>query len=126
MGNVVIPGVQAADEALKEVVTVQAVVPCADEADFIGDVEHHVLLGLNADDAAGFILRGMVQQVNKLLGLPRAFTAHNQANHSISLLSKSSSGFPGFRMYTSIPYSPGNYNREIRKFPLSLCGKYFS
>ena len=87
MGDVVVPRVEAADKALEQVVAVEFVFMRVDQADVIVDIVGHVAVGLDADYVSGFVFRRVVNQFDELLGLAGTFHAHNQSNHSKTLLS---------------------------------------
>ena len=87
MGDVIVAGVETADKAAEQVVVVQLVLLRVDEADMIVDIIRHIAVCLNAYHVAGFILCRVVNQFDELLGLAGTFHAHNQSNHSKTLLS---------------------------------------
>ena len=77
MGNVIVAGVQAGDESPEDVIVVEVVFLSVNQANLVVNIERHVAGGLNADDAALFVLGGVVEHVNELLGLAFALAAHN-------------------------------------------------
>ena len=86
MGDVVVTGVESDDESPEDIVVVEVVFLGVNEANLVVDIECHVAHGLNTDHAALFVLRGVVEHVDELFGLALALAAHNQTNHSESLL----------------------------------------
>ena len=86
MGNIVIAGVQAAQEPAQAVKRIHIILTGVDQTDVVADVVGHVALGLDAHHAAGFGLHAGVDQLDELLGFTGTVGAHDQSNHKKSLL----------------------------------------
>ena len=86
VGDVIVAGIQAADEAAQRIVVIQLVFLGVDQTDMIVDIVHHIAAGLDANDVAGLVLSRIVDQFDELLGLARALNAHNKSDHIKSLL----------------------------------------
>jgi hypothetical protein len=87
LGDVIVAGVQTADETAEQIIAVELVFLRVDQADVIMNIVSHVAVGLDANHVAGLVLRRIVDQFDELLGLAGALHAHNQSDHSKSLLS---------------------------------------
>ena len=86
MGNIVIAGVEAAEETTQALKRIQVVFLAIHQANAGFNVKGHVRTRLDADHAAVFGLRGTVNEVNKLLCLAGTVCPHDQSNHKKSLL----------------------------------------
>ena len=87
MGDVIVARVQATDKAAEGVVVIQLILLGINQADMIVNIIRHVAVCLDANYVAGFVLCRVVNHFNELLRLAGALGAHNQSNHTISLLS---------------------------------------
>ena len=86
VGNIVITGMQAAEQTLQLVQVVDAVFFGIHQADAVADVEGQLLVVLDADHIALSLLSSLIDGVDELLGLAGALQAHNNLNHRKFLL----------------------------------------
>ena len=85
--DIIVTGIEAADETAEHLIAVQIILLRVEQPDILRTVVGHIALRLNAHHIAGLILRRSVDEFNELLGLAGTLDAHNQSNHSRSLLS---------------------------------------
>ena len=85
--DVIIACIQAADETTELVVVIQLIFLGVNKTDMIVDIISHVAVRLDANNVAGLVLGRSVDQFDELLGLAGTLHAHNQSDHSKSLLS---------------------------------------
>ena len=81
MGQVIVRGVHAADEALEEGEVVGGEIAGLDQTNVGADVIDQLLAHLDADDAAVLVAGGTVDHFNELFGLAGTFCAHNYSDH---------------------------------------------
>ena len=81
MGNVIVAGVQAADEASHGSVVRYIVLAGIHQADLIVDVEAELVALFDADHVAVLVLHCGIDKIDHLLGLAGAFDPHDHSNH---------------------------------------------
>ena len=86
MGDVEIPGMQAADEALQQGDVCDVIFLRVDETDAVVNVIGQFLAKFHTNYAAGLALDSLVDIFDQLLGLAGAFQPHNYLNHWYLLL----------------------------------------
>ena len=84
--DIVIAGIETADEAAQRLKTSQLVLSRINHAGLMPQVEAHALRSLDADHAAALCLCGRGHHIHQLFGLAFALSAHNQSDHMKSLL----------------------------------------
>lgn len=84
LGNVVIAGIQAADETLEGIESVDAVFAGFHQANAVMNIVGQFGIALDAHHIAGFGFGGFVDQVDHLLCFAGAFDAHNYSYHNCS------------------------------------------
>ena len=82
MGNVIVAGIQAADESLQEVIAAHIVVAGLNQTDFIVNIIRQLGPALNADDIAVLAVDSGINELDHLLGLAGALDAHDHSHHS--------------------------------------------
>ena len=91
MGDVVVAGMQTAEEALEEIVRAHrvCVVAGVDQASLIGNVIRKFFILFNAHDRTGFLADGRGDHFHQTLRFAGTFETHDQLDHmSITLLLK--------------------------------------
>ena len=88
MGDVIVAGVQAADEALHSGVISDVILAGLDQTDLVADVQHQLLALLNTNNIAVLGIDGAVDHFDNLLGLTGALLAHDNSNHVYHSLEK--------------------------------------
>jgi len=86
VGDIVVAGIEAADEAPEGVKAVDGELGGVHEAGLVAQAEAHVAGGLDADHAAGAGLGGGIHKLQELFGLALTGAAHDQSDHMKSLL----------------------------------------
>ena len=81
MGDVVIAGVQAAQEAEQHRVAADAVIVGADQPRLIGDIIGQMPALFDADNIALFLFNGFADERDQGLGLAGAGQTHDEFNH---------------------------------------------
>ena len=81
VGDVVVAGIQAADEALQEVIVLHIVVAGFHQTDLIIDVVGQLGPTLDAHHVAVLILDCGIDEFDHLLGLAGALDPHDHSNH---------------------------------------------
>ena len=87
MGDVVVAGVQAADEAFQGGIAGDVIIAGLHQADVVMDIEGQLVAFLNADHAAVLGLDRAVDHLNNVFGLAGALLAHDNTNHVYHSLS---------------------------------------
>ena len=108
MGDVVVPGVQAADKALEELIALHVVVAGLDQTDFIVDVVGQLGSPLDADHVAVLVLHCGIDKIDHLLGLAGAFDPHDHSNHLDHSLQCPPERSPA--CVTMLPFPHKNFN----------------
>ena len=91
MGDIVVAGMKAAEEALEEIVRAHRVriVAGVDQASLIGNVIRKFFVLFNAHDRTGFLADGRGDHFHQTLRFAGTFETHDQLDHmSITLLLK--------------------------------------
>ena len=91
MGDIVVAGMQTAEETLEEIVRAQRVciVAGVDQASLIGNVIRKFFILFNAHDRTGFLTDGRGDHFHQTLRFAGTFETHDQLDHmSITLLLK--------------------------------------
>ena len=86
VGNIVIAGIQTADEAAQALVSGDLIFVGRNETNVIMDVEGHRGLGLDAHHIAVFLGSRGVDKLDELFGLAGALFTHDKSDHKKSLL----------------------------------------
>ena len=82
MGNVVVAGIQAADESLQEVIAAHIVMAGLDQTDLIVNIISQLGPALNADYIPVLAVDSGINELDHLLGLAGALDAHDHSHHS--------------------------------------------
>ena len=86
MGDVIVAGIEAGDHALQELKALDVKVAGFHQTDIVIDVISEGAIAFNADHVAVLGAHRSVDQLDHLLGLAGTLLAHDDSNHSVSLL----------------------------------------
>ena len=117
MGDVIVAGVQTADETLHSGVISDIVIAGLDQTDFMADVQHQLLALLNTNNIAVLGVDGAVDHFDNLLGLAGALLAHDNSNHvyhSLRITDDKGNGVPLHG--NTLPYRRSFFNCYVTNF----------
>lgn len=81
MRDVIITGVDAADETLEELIGADVISAGIDKTGLIGDVIGELALLFDNNDVAVALVHCLAHEINQFLRLSRAFQTHNKLDH---------------------------------------------